>query len=144
MRYYLDLADSGNWLVKSPGGRLTCDTEKEETQHLVDMLNELNENPNGKSLPTETEIEDTLQKLQDRLEEKAMSLSANAAVKEGYEESVDILADDRRTYAGIDKLKTTQGRVIAVLAVDYLNGECTAEVLLGVPLKEVIGSRLKR
>jgi hypothetical protein len=85
--------------------------------------------------PSEDEIEDTLQKVQDRLEEKAMSLLANAAVKEGYEESVDILADDRRNYAGIDNLKTTQARAIAVLAVDYLNGECTAEVLLGVPLK---------
>lgn len=94
--------------------------------------------------PSEDEIEDTLQKLQDRLEEKAMSLSANAAVKEGYEESVDILADDRRTYAGIDRLKTQQGRAIAVLAVDYLNGECTAEVLLGVPLKRSLESRLKR
>lgn len=102
---------------------------------------EKNEAP--RLLPTENKIEDTLQKVQDRLEEKAMSLSANAAVKEGYEESVDILADDRRTYAGIEKLKTTQGRAIAVLAVDYLNGECTAEVLLGVPLKVSIETKLK-
>ena len=103
---------------------------------------EKNETPHF--LPTEDEIEETLQKLQDRLEEKAMALSTNAAVKEGYEESVDILADDRRTYAGIDKLKTTQGRAIAVLAVDYLNGECTAEVLLGVPVKGSIETKLKR
>ena len=94
--------------------------------------------------PSEEEIENTLQKLQDRLEEKAMPLLANAAVKEGYTESVDILADDRRTYAGIDNLKTVQGRAIAVLAVDYLNGECTAEALLGVPLKGSLEARLKK
>ncbi|MCF2498409.1 hypothetical protein [Dyadobacter chenhuakuii] len=94
--------------------------------------------------PSEDEIEDTLQKVQDRLEEKAMSLSANAAVKEGYEEAVEILADDRRTYAGIDNLKTVQARAIAVLAVDYLNAECTAEVLLGVPVKGSLGVRLKK
>ncbi|CAG5072860.1 hypothetical protein DYBT9623_04400 [Dyadobacter sp. CECT 9623] len=94
--------------------------------------------------PTEDEIEETLQKVQDRLERKEMSMPANAAVKEGYEESVDILADDRRTYQGIDRLHSVQGRAIAVLAVDYLNGECTAEVLLGVPLKGSIELRLKR
>lgn len=68
-------------------------------------------------LPTEGEIEETLQQIQDRLEEKVINLTANAAVKEGYEESVHILAGDRRTYADIDKLKSTQARAIAVLAV---------------------------
>jgi hypothetical protein len=37
-----------------------------------------------------------------------------------------------------------QGRAIAVLAVDYLNGECTQEVLLGVPIKEKLEWKLKK
>lgn len=47
-------------------------------------------------------------------------------------------------HAGIDELKTTQRRAVAVLGVDYLNDECTAEVLLGVPLKVSIETKLER
>jgi len=40
--------------------------------------------------------------------------------------------------------KQRKGARVAVLAVDYLNDECTAEVLLGVPLKVSIETKLER
>lgn len=89
--------------------------------------------------PTEDEINDTLEKLQARLDNEKLS----PQVKEGYEEAEDILADDRRTYSGIDKLTSVQARAIAVLAVDYLNGECEAKVLLRVPAM-TIQQKLKK
>ncbi|QDK80851.1 hypothetical protein EXU85_20450 [Spirosoma sp. KCTC 42546] len=64
-----------------------------------------------------------------------MDKPINRAVHEGYTEAVNILVEGRENYDGIDKLRTQQGRAIAVLAVDYLLGECSHKVLLGVPLK---------
>lgn len=85
--------------------------------------------------PTESEIETTLNLIQDILEGKKIDRYENRAAKEGYKEAENILVDDRRTYAGIEELKTVQGRAIACLAVDYLNGECSRKTLVKVPLK---------
>jgi len=91
--------------------------------------------------PSEDKIEATITKIYDKLETPGIT----AAVKEGYEEAVDILADDKRKYTDISPLlKTTQGRAIAVLAVDYLNGECTQKVLCGVPIKKDILKSFKK
>lgn len=95
--------------------------------------------------PTEDEIEETVSKIYDRLENPAVNKAINAGVKEGYEEAIDILVDDKKDYKLISSsLKTVQGRAIAVLAVDYLNGECTQEVLLGVPIREKLVDKLKK
>ncbi|MBD2753808.1 hypothetical protein [Spirosoma validum] len=84
--------------------------------------------------PSEAQIKDTLRVLQKRLAEPGMKKPINRPVREGYEEAVNILVEDRRTYEGID-LDTVQSRSIAVLAVDYLNGECEKKFLVGVGLK---------
>lgn len=89
-------------------------------------------------LPTEDEIEDTLQKINDILDRPAIKNPVNTSIRQGYTEAAGILADDRRTYAGIAaNVPSTQGRAIAVIAVDYLNGGITAEQLLNVPLKPI-------
>jgi methylmalonyl-CoA mutase N-terminal domain/subunit len=88
-----------------------------------------------KVVPTEAQIKQTIQDLKARLADVAMNKPINRAIREGYSEVLDILVEDRRTYDGIDKLSTVQGRAIAVLGVDWLNGECTKQVLMGVPLK---------
>ena len=88
-------------------------------------------------LPSEDEIEETLQLINDILERPEIDKPANAAVKEGYDAAAEILAEDWRSYDLVPKrLKTVQGRAIAVLAVDFLNGECTQKVLIGVPVKK--------
>ena len=89
------------------------------------------------TVPTEDQIEETITLIYDKLDKPEMKLLKNAAFKEGYEEAIDILVDDKRNYTDISPtLRTVQGRAIAVLAVDYLNGECTREILIGVPLKK--------
>lgn len=86
--------------------------------------------------PTETQIRQTIGELQRRLKHPDMVKPINRAIREGYSESVIILAEGRQTYEGIEKLSTQQGRAIAVLAVDYLLGDCTQQVLVKVPLKQ--------
>lgn len=86
--------------------------------------------------PSEGEIEATIQLINDILELPQIDLLKNTSVKEGYDEAVDILVEDKRSYGQISNaLKSVQARAIAVLAVDYLNGECTREILVGVPVK---------
>ena len=83
---------------------------------------------------TEGEIDETFDLIQDRLEEELMKLPINQQPRLGYEVSLDIL-EGKKTFADIANVKGVQASAIAMLAVDYLNGECTREVLLGVPLK---------
>lgn len=85
--------------------------------------------------PIEGQIKQTIQDIKKRLTDPKMSKPVNRSVREGYEEVINILVEGRETYDGIDKLSTQQGRAIAVLGIDYLTGECTHKVLLGVPLK---------
>ncbi|MDB5241432.1 MAG: hypothetical protein JWP57_2057 [Spirosoma sp.] len=90
--------------------------------------------------PTEIEIQETIAMLQARLAEPGMSKAVNTRVRHGYNKAVDILAQNQRDYrnggpSGIEKLQTTQARAIAMLAVDYLNGECEQKVLVNVPIK---------
>lgn len=87
--------------------------------------------------PSDDEIEVTIQLINDILDSSQIDLLKNKSVKEGYDEAVDILVEDKRSYGQISTtLKSVQGRAIAVLAVDYLNGECTREILVGVPIKK--------
>ena len=85
--------------------------------------------------PTEAQIQNTIQVLQQRLKDPLMKKPINRRVREGYEESVNILVEGRETYEGIEeKLNSVQARAIAVLAVDYLLGECEHKVLVNVHL----------
>ncbi len=87
--------------------------------------------------PTDNEVAETIEKIEIRLADPAISKPCNLAVKEGYEMALSILRTGQNTYDGIEELKTTQGRCLAALAVDYLNGRCRQSVLLGVPIKKV-------
>ena len=88
------------------------------------------------SLPTPEQVEETIDLIYKKLEQPEMNHQDNAAIREGYEEAADILFENYRTYAGISST-TVQGRSIAVMAVDYLNGEVSQKVLVGVPLKSI-------
>lgn len=85
---------------------------------------------------SETQIKQTIVDLKKRLSEPGMNKPVNRAIKEGYTEVVRILVEDIKNYELIsDSLKTVQGRAIAIIAVDYLRGECTKKVLIGVHLR---------
>lgn len=74
--------------------------------------------------------------IQDRLNDCCMDLPRNAHVKEGYIKALEILKKKMSDYtvAGIKNLSNTQSRAIAMLAVDYVNGECNILVLTSVPI----------
>lgn len=83
------------------------------------------------------EIAHVICEIEKRLSDKRVNRYVNAPVKEGCLKAIEIL---RGRLVGIDKshideLKTTQGRAIAVLAIDYLNEEIEEKVLLNVPIK---------
>lgn len=87
---------------------------------------------------TNEEIQETISKIEERLADIRVNRFVNAPVKEGYLKAIEILRDHQTdiTRAKLKELKTVQGRAIAALAIDYLNGECAQYILLGVPIKD--------
>ncbi len=88
--------------------------------------------------PSPEQIQETVSIIQDRLNEKAINRNDNLPVKEGYTKAVEILEFGITEWqkANLDELTTTQGRAIAFLSIDYLNGNCTQENLCRVPIKK--------
>lgn len=84
------------------------------------------------------EIKHCISAIKKRLEDKRINRFCNSSVKQGYIKSLEILEKKITAIseANIDNLKTVQARAIAVLAVDFLNGECAESILLGVPIKD--------
>lgn len=82
------------------------------------------------------ELNQCAKMIQDRLNDCFMDLPRNARVKEGYIKALEILKREMSDYtgAGIKSLSNTQSRAIAMLAVDYVNGECDILVLTSVPI----------
>ena len=83
------------------------------------------------------DIDQCIKLIQDRLDDPLMDLPQNARVKEGYIKALEILNKKVCNYAGagIKNLSNTQSRTIAVLAVDFVSGECSEQILIGVPIK---------
>lgn len=87
--------------------------------------------------PTEEEIDQTFELIQDRLEDPRMKLKQNQQVKLGYEKALDVL-DGTLEEADINEIKGVQASAIASLTFDYLRGDFSQEHLLAVPLKSEI------
>lgn len=87
---------------------------------------------------TDLEVQRTIEKIKKRMQVRAKLLSEkrNEAVKAGYTEALAVLEQKRLELEPIaEHCVSVQARCIAWLAVDYLQGECSAKVLLGVPIK---------
>lgn len=82
--------------------------------------------------PTDEQIQEAIRMIEKRFEDKRINMTKNHAVKEGYTKAIEVLKSGKLNYDG---LITVQGRAIAAIAFDYLNGECSFEVLVNVPLK---------
>lgn len=111
------------------------------------------------TFPTPDQIQDTINKVNKRLSVKAINMRKNAHVKEGFTDCLRILNDRisnpenpyfkgeteeeweassviyRNQLAGIDGLKTVEGRSISVLCIDWLNGNNEAIKFLDVEIK---------
>ena len=85
---------------------------------------------------TPEKIAQTIILIEQKLENKAINRFVNAGVKEGYLIALEVLESGFTDLEKIGQLKTVQGRAIALLANDYLLGECSQEVFVAVPIKE--------
>lgn len=86
-------------------------------------------------VPEESQIELAISKIEERLAENAMNIDCNRSVKEGYTMAVDMLRRRQNDYSGIENLSTARAKAIAALAADFLNGECSEDILCHVPIK---------
>lgn len=86
-------------------------------------------------IPSQEHIDDTIKKIEARLQEKKINKFVNASVKEGYTKALEILKGNDVAFGRYDELKTMQSKSIAAIAVDYLKGECAQEVLCNIPIK---------
>nr|DAI97873.1 MAG TPA: hypothetical protein [Caudoviricetes sp.] len=87
---------------------------------------------------TEEEIQAVIAAIGQRIQEPQINQRRNAAVKEGYKEAIHILCNKIESYNDIPtRCHSVQSRAIAVLAVDFLHGECEHRILCGVPIKKL-------
>lgn len=87
--------------------------------------------------PTEEEIDDTAAAIREILSSDKIIHSEQQDLLEGYEEALRLLTARNRNYDDIKPaLSNTKAKAVAVLAVKYLNGESSKEILTGIFLKE--------
>ena len=90
---------------------------------------------------TKKEIDHCIKTIQDLLADSKMDLENNAHLKEGYIKALEILKKriDKVADAKMDRLNNEDSRAIAVLAIYFLNGECTENMLAYMPhLKSIM------
>ena len=81
--------------------------------------------------PTQNEIQETIDLINKKMESLKMKSTGNENVMEGYAEALRLLNENSSSYDHISaSLQSDSSRAIAVLAVDYLNGECSRKMLL--------------
>jgi len=87
--------------------------------------------------PTEQEIDDTVAAIREILSSDKTFHSEHPDLVEGYEEAVRLLIARKANYDDIKPaLLNTKSKAVAVLAVKYLNGECSKEVLTDLFYKQ--------
>jgi len=83
--------------------------------------------------PAQAEIIETISIILKKLEMPVMRTIQNEVVQEGYKEAILLLKENRNSYDSIsNSMKSHVSRAIAVLAINYLNGECSRETLLSL------------
>ncbi|OZI05866.1 hypothetical protein BWI93_23525 [Siphonobacter sp. BAB-5385] len=80
----------------------------------------------GPMKPSTQQIKNTISLLRKKLRD----IRSMEQDSEGFQEALSILSDRRTTYRSISGLRTRQGRAIALLAIDYMNGACESRTLL--------------
>jgi hypothetical protein len=84
---------------------------------------------NTLTAPSTNEINQTVEIIQKKIDSGRLS----DQVAKGYEEALNILVHGKTSYNDISPtLVGDQARAIALLALDYLQGECSRKVLVGV------------
>ena len=83
--------------------------------------------------PAHADILETVNIINQKLQLPAINLDVNKAVKEGYAEAILLLTENKNSYDQISAaMKSDVARAIAVLAINYINGECSRETFLAL------------
>ncbi|NDV81308.1 hypothetical protein [Bacteroides sp. 51] len=84
--------------------------------------------------PKDFEVEKCIEALEKRLQEKRLP----GPVRVGYTNAVKVLEDRITKYNQFDfsPIDSIQSRAIIMLAIDFLNGECSKKVLCGIAIKQ--------
>ncbi|MBE9464735.1 hypothetical protein ACFP1I_18080 [Dyadobacter subterraneus] len=83
--------------------------------------------------PAQAEVLETVSIIRHNLELQSLNLEENSAAKEGYEEAIILLTENKNSYDQISSsIKNHVSQAIAVLAINYLNGECSRETFLAL------------
>ena len=81
--------------------------------------------------PTQNEIQETIDLINKKMESLKIKSLGNENVMAGYAEALRLLNENSSSYDHISaSLQSDSSRAIAVLAVDYLNGECSRKVIM--------------
>lgn len=88
-------------------------------------------------IPTISEINEVVSRIKRRIKAGRIRNGKNDNILEGYKAAVKILENGLfDPYDDIKKLKSDQARAIALLAVDYLKGEFSGELLTKIPIRK--------
>lgn len=88
-------------------------------------------------IPTISEINEVVSRIKRRIKAGRIRNGKNDNVLEGYEAAIKILENGLfDPYDDIKKLKSDQARAIALLAVDYLKGGFSGELLTKIPIRK--------
>lgn len=85
-------------------------------------------------IPNEEDIKRVIETIEKKLSAKEMNQQRNYAIKEGYTRAIENL---KKRVNNIEGLRTVQGRAIASIAYDYLEGLCSEKVLCGIQIKTI-------
>ena len=83
------------------------------------------------------EIKECIISIKKILDEPEINNQENASVKAGFEKAIQIMKKRSTDFkkVGIEYLPTIQSKAIAMLAVDFVNGDVGKEALLSITSK---------
>jgi hypothetical protein len=83
--------------------------------------------------PTEDEVNETIRQIEARLADVESGGSANEPLSQGYRLALQILTERSEDYTGIPlEASSEKAKAITVLAINYLKGESSRQVLLDI------------
>ncbi|MCE7059679.1 hypothetical protein [Dyadobacter sp. CY343] len=83
--------------------------------------------------PTEEEVNETIRQIQARLADVGSGSSADEPLSQGYRLALQILTERSEDYTDIPlEASSEKAKAITVLAINYLKGESSRQVLLDI------------
>lgn len=82
--------------------------------------------------PTDREVDGTISTIEQRM----IGKDENTPAFKGYKAALGILNGRKNRMPNVDGLDDIQSRAIAFIAIDYLKGDCSSDILVNIPLPD--------